>query len=738
MKKLVLTFGAVCAAYSLFAMLDDAEATRVAKEVFAQMTLEEKCQLLGGSGTFTIAAFPRLGIEKEWTFADNSSTVRPSRERWSWNRSQPETENTKLPSLSALAQTWDRQLARVHGEVLGAECRDRGVDCILGPGVNIMRTPLCGRNWEYFGEDPCLTSKMCVPMIRGVQSYDVAAMVKHFCLNNQELARTEVNTHCDARTLNEIYLPAFQAAITKGKVLGVMSSYNKIDDIWASENKYLQQGILRDRFGFKGMLSSDWGGQHSTEFAVNSSTGLDMSRGDAIRFNYYAISNRYPLAEAVRANKVPEATVDELAFHTLWAMAKTGMVNNAPRKTGARNTREHQLMARIEGAESIVLLKNEKKILPLNPENYKKVLVIGKNAAEKQCHKGCSAEGKVPYEITLFDALKARLKDAEVKILPYCAKMIVEETDVSREVSRAGGGNAEMKEYEPYTEEDVLKLEAETSDAVIVFAGTEIGYQENMECEGRDRVSMDWPKELNEAMEKILKWKVRNLVVVSRSGSPVGYTWVDDCDTLLQTSYLGMEEGNSICDVLFGNTTPSGKLCQTWPKRYEDTGVAQKGTYNATNVVYNERFYVGYRWFDKTGIKPLFPFGYGLSYTEFKFEGAHLSKSAEGDYFVTVKVKNVGRVIGKEVVQLYVAYPEAKVERCVKDLRGFAKTKLLNPGDTDEVVIKITPRDLAYWDTLSSRFHADAGKYQFLIGNSSVNILEKLEVTLDEDRDFTM
>lgn len=708
--KVLTTTCAVLAAFSASAMLDDEEALKLARETLGKMTLEEKVLLTGGSGTMTIAAIPRVGIMKEWTMSDNSSTVRPEMDRWSWDYVQPKTENTKLPSLSALAQTWDVEWARKHGEVLGAEMRDRGVDELLGPGVNIARTPLNGRNWEYLGEDPCLAAKMCVPMIKGVQSYDVAATVKHFCLNDQEANRTEVDTHADHRTLNEIYLPAFRAAVKEAEVLCVMTAYNKIDGIWASENKYLQRGVLRERWGFKGLIETDWGGQHTTDFAANNGGGLEMHWGQGIIYNYCASSNKYPLAEAVRANKVVPATVDEMALHVLYVMAKTGFLTNAPRRAGARNTSEHQTIARQEGAESIVLLKNDANVLPLKREALKKVLVIGSNADEKQCHKGCSGEGNVPYEVTLFAALKNRLPGAEVKLMPFCAKQELKKTDTSN--AAITGGHVELKETAEWSDEAELKAAAEAADAVIVFTGTELGYQENMESESRDREEFDLPKELQEAMHVILGWQLKNCVVVSRSGTPVGYTWTDKAATLVQSSYLGMEEGNSIVDVLLGEVNPSGRLCHSWPKKYADTAVAQCGTYNKTNVVYNERFYVGYRWHDKQGIEPLFPFGYGKSYTKFAWTNAEVKMvDRDGEWIVSVDVTNIGDVAGKDVVQLYVGYMNPAVERCEKDLRGFAKTRLLKPGESERVAIRLTARDLAYWDELESGFRADPGLY---------------------------
>ena len=358
-------------------------------------------------------------------------------------------------------------------------------------------------------------------------------------------------------------------------------------------------------------------------------------------------------------------------------------------------------------------------------DDVRSILVIGKNADVKQCGKGCSGEGNVPYEVTLFEAITNRCLDVAVKLMPFCAKVELKKTDTS--AAAIAGGHAHQKTSSAYCSEEELKAAADAADVVIVFTGTELGYQENMESESRDRESMNLPKELEAAMHTILGWNHKRLVVVSRSGTPVGYTWVDKANTLVQTSYLGMEEGNAIVDVLTGKVNPSGKLCQTWPKSYADTAVAQCGTYNATNVVYNERFYVGYRWFEHKKIEPLFPFGFGLSYTTFAYGDPSVVKTGD-TWEISVPVTNTGKVPGREVVQIYAAYPGAKVERCEKELKGFAKTQLLGPGATETLKIKVTERDLAYWDDFTNRFTTDAGDYEFLVGASSVDIRGKMAV----------
>ena len=742
--KSAIAAAAAFGSLACFAMLDDASAVKAARETLAKMTLEEKVLLTGGSGTMTISAIPRVGIEKEWTMSDNSSTVRPQMNRWDWGYTSPRSENTKLPSLSALASTWDPEMARLHGEVLGAEMRDRGVDELLGPGVNIARTPLNGRNWEYLGEDPCLAARMCVPMIRGVQSYDVAATVKHFCLNDQEWNRNTVDTHCDLRTLHEIYLPAFRAAVQEAGVLCVMTSYNKIDGLWASENKYLQTGILRDQWGFKGLVETDWGGQHSNEFSANNGGGIEMDRGDEIKYHFNPKKGTLPLVEAVKAGKVSEATVDEMALHVLYVMAKTGFLTGAPRRAGERNTKRHQEIARLIGEESVVLAKNENDVLPLDAKSMKKVLVLGRNANNPQCGKGCSGEGNVPYEISFIQGLSNRLGDGVEIIHKPLPKGEVKASDNSQlavdlsGVERAGGhlDKNTKKSDDGVPGLDELKALALAADATIVFTGTELGYDGNMESEGRDRANMLADPGEDESIAAVLSWNAKNTVVISRAGTPVGYTWTDAAKTMLMSSYLGMEEGSSLARVVFGDVNPSGKLCHTWPKRYEDTCVAQMGTYNGKEVVYNERFYVGYRWFDHKGIEPMFPFGHGLSYTKFDVSSVGVEADKNGGWSVSAKVTNSGKVAGREVVQVYVAYPDAKVERCVKDLRGFAKTKLLAPGESETVRIPIAIRDLARFDELDHRFVTDAGVYELLVGTSSRNILGKKTVAVGGETRF--
>ena len=711
-------------------MLDDAAALAAARQALAKLTLQEKVALVGGSGTMTLAPIPSLGITNEWTMSDNSSTVRPPMERFSWGYPEPVPTATVLPSLSALAATWDVDLARRHGEVLGSECRARGVDQILGPGVNLMRTPLCGRNWEYLGEDPCLAAALCVPLIRGVQSFDVAATVKHFCLNNQELARNSVDTYVDDRTLNEFYLPVFRAAVKEAGTLALMTSYNKVAGLWTSENRYLQTGVLRERWGYRGLIVSDWGGMHSTEFSAMNGSGIEMDGGYGIRFYTKPVSNRFPLAESVAAGRLPKSTLDDMALRTLYVMAKTGFLTGAPRRAGEINTLAHQRLARQEAAESIVLLKNSADVLPLAEQTLKRVLVIGPLADLEQCGKGGSAAGKALYEVTPLMGITNRLKRAEVVFMPFQNEVRYAASRDTGNAAAAGCAVGPDKTSDRWCESAALKAEVGQADAVIVFVGTEHGYQANMETEGFDRPDMNLPPEIDAAIEEIIGWSPRNLVVVLRSGSPIACPWADKVKTLVHTSYLGMESGNALADVLFGDVNPCGRLAQSWPRTYADTAVAQCGSYNATNIVYHERFYVGYRWHDLKGIRPRFAFGSGLSYTTFGYE----VKPAAG-LAVAVKVTNTGKRAGKEVVQVYAACPLAKVERPAKELKAFRKVALA-PGEAKTLEIRLTERDLAYWDEFANCFRTDAGEYELRVGSSSDDIRGSVRVNVAADRIF--
>ncbi len=839
-------------------------AAEKARAMLAKMTLDEKVSLCAGSGTMSLPKIPRVGIEKEWQFSDNSQTVRADMERWTWNCTFKNDEATVLPTLSALASTWSVEMAERFGHVMGEQARARGKDMMLGPGVNIMRTPLCGRNWEYFSEDPVLTSRLAVPEIKAMQSHDVAACVKHYCLNNQEHDRHRNDAVVDDRTLNEIYLPAFRAAVKEAGVYSLMTSYNMYNGEECSQHTYLIKGILRERWGFDGMIVTDWGGQVSTVPSALSGAGVEMNRGSDIRYLANPKTGAKPLADAVRAGKVPEAFVDEKAFRVLYAMARTHFLDPANRKGGERLTEKHFSEARAIAEEAVTLLKNDDAVLPLDPAKMKKILVVGKLADTDMTRKGWSAAGKPPYEITPYKGLVEFFKGKGVEIVRYplvpgdsglkvhpviessigtfdttakdagmsvrawetewfktkapkngeapfksgfscqpgiksgtksplpglsdkefCIKWrtrltapesgeyafgaVAEKGAQARiflEGRQIGTGKSKVrakasleagKEYrfeivytpgwgghsfefgwqlpsERGTAGELRRL-ASAADAVLVFTGTEIGHGRALDCEGADRPDMRLPVGHDAAIAEILSWKLPNTVVVNHSGSPVEMPWVDSCRTLVQQPYLGQEAGRALANVLFGRVNPSGKLPCTWPRKYSDTPTGTLGGVTPRHSPYKERFYVGYRWYDKKGVKPMFPFGYGIGYTTFGY--GKVAVAPDGDGFkVTAKVTNTGKVAGKEAVQVYVSYPGSKVERCVKELKAFAKTRLLAPGESETLEMHVSLRDLAYWDDIGNRFATPAGDYEFQLGASCEDIRSKAVAKVEEAASF--
>ena len=874
MNKFLVTLGCALGATVSFALVDDDAALKRARETLAKMTLEEKALLCGGNGTMTLSAIPRVGIMDEWTFADSSHTVRGNVQRWDWGYDNSTNDfSTVLPTCAALASTWNVDLAREHGDVLGGECVARKKDQILGPGVNIMRTPLCGRNWEYMSEDPLLAAKLVVPLIEGVQAHDVAATVKHFCLNSQENDRNNVDVLVDERALNEIYLPAYRAAVKEAKTLALMTSYNKYDGEWVSENAYLQRGILRERWGFLGEIVTDWGGQHSCEKAALNGCGIEMNRGPDIRYlvrpwdiHEGRTKGAYPIADAVREGRLPRATLDDMALRMLYVMAKVGFIGgrNAARK-GELNSKRHQAIARMIGEEAITLLKNDKSVLPLDPKAMKRIVLIGSLATTKHAHLGWSAEGKPLYEITPAEGVREffakRGQAVEIVCAPLIAsderasvKDIAEDCLNTFDTSKKDAGfsvkawettywagldqkgepaakgfdrrptidGARVKSADGYSvrfhtvitapesgkyvfatmanrdagtriaidgkvvaddwkgaefwmnlgrvtlergrkydvtvdyrmgkEDPFIRLgwqlpseqgmtveqvrdAAKTADAVIVFTGTTAGHGRAKECEGGDRPDLALPDGHDAAIADILKWGLAKLVVVNRSGSPMEFPWVESCATLVQQPPLGQEAGRPLARVLFGEVCPSGRLPCSWPKKLADTAVWMVGTLTPLHSIYNEGLYVGYRWHDVAEIAPMFPFGYGLSYTTFEMSRPEAKALADGSLVVSVDVKNTGRVAGKETVQVYAAYPETKAERPVKELKGFAKVALA-AGETKRVTVTIPVRDLAYYDSFRHRFRTEAGRYDLLIGASSADIRCRVPATLAEEKVF--
>jgi len=874
MKRSFTLLALTAIALSGFAQQANDKALTEAKAVLAKMTLEEKVSLCAGISTMSLTPIPRVGINKEFYFDDSSCNVRAELDRMTFAAAtkpdDPSDQSTSMPTLEMLASTWDRSLASAYGNLIGTELRARNKDMILGPGVNIMRTPLCGRNFEYLTEDPALGAALVVEYIKGVQSHDVSACVKHFAANSQEWNRNSVTATIDARTLHEIYLPIFRAAVKDAGVLAVMNAYNKLsvpgvcEAQFCSQNAHLNIDVLRKAWGFKGLVVTDWGSVHDTVEGANGGTDIEMNSGNQIH-----LFKPEPLMKAIRAGAVKEETVNGMALHILYVMAKIGFFDGRTREAGQINTKEHQALARRVAEEGIVLLKNDKGVLPLDPNGVKTVVVMGKGAVTKHCNGGWSAEGKPPYEIVPLEGIKNRLGDkvavvyipltlddqnAKLAALPESAintfdtdakdqGMTVRAWKASYFANKTLSGapaaagfqrtlnvdwkmNAPVKEVQPnnfsvrwetkviapetgtyvlgaranakagtrilvdgklvmdnwksqfptatgygevvlnakqeyaiaveYTlgesestcffgwrlpsEKGISLSEMESTvrkaDAVIVLTGTEHGHGRALECEGADRPNMLLPPGHDEAIAKVLAWAPK-AVVVNHSGSPMEMPWVNQAATLIQYGYAGMEGGNALAAILFGDVTPSGKLPHTCPFKLTDTPAAMLGNYNGTNSVYQEGIFIGYRWYDKKSIEPMFPFGHGLSYTTFTYGKVSASAkklSTAGVLTVSVKVTNTGKRAGKEIVQLYVRdlSKSPKVEREVRALKNFAKVDL-KPGESKMVTLTVKPADLAYYDVTAKNFRADAGKYAAEIGASSRDIKGKADFTLTGD-----
>lgn len=825
--------------------LADCEAEVQVTNTLAKLTLDEKVSLLGGIGLFYLKTYPEYGMPAQWSMSDGSHGLGPERGyigRWNV---QADDRSTVLPALSALACTWNVACAATHGEVMGEQVRAYGKDQMLGPGVNIMRNPLCGRNWEYFSEDPCLAGELAAALITFAQRKGIACTVKHFAANSQELDRMKVDTRVDERTLNEIYFPAFETAVKKGGVLSVMTAYNKVNGLFASENPYLETEILRQRWGFKGMTVSDWGGQHSCVPAALAGADVEMSAPSGITNFTDHLRHALPLADAVRRGEVPERRVDEMASHVLYMMAKTGALDaNVKRPAGERLTPRHRALAQSIAEEAIVLLKNDEGTLPLATNKIRSLVVLGQLATTEHTHLGNSAAAHADHEITPLEGLRTYLgPDVKITYFPLGAEVggTLEEIDATlvrtydpnagesfdvpawdrylwkegqgvwedahaarsfvkypapadaiglsfraRVVApesgaytllatsehgnfdaslfvdgvRVGsgykniGGEAVLEKGRSYeirldvcnpgaracafrfgwTRPSVRKLDVagreatcKAADAVLAFTGTSLGWGRAREQESFDRPNMLEPVGHDEAIAALIKLKLKRLIVINHSGSPMEMPWADDCPTLVQQPYLGQESGLVLARVLFGEVNPSGKLPCTWPRRWEDTPVAQKGTYCEGTVEHRERFYVGYRWYDKEKIAPLFPFGHGLAYTTFAYANAKVK--VEGPRtLASIDVTNTGAVAGRESVQLYVASVDPKVERCVKDLRAFAKTRLLQPGETETLTFELTDRAFSYYDVTRHDFVAPAGAYRLLFAASAADIRQELTI----------
>jgi len=688
--------------------------------LISQMTLQEKVSLLHANSKFYVSGIKRLGIP-ELALSDGPHGVRAEINRNDWAYSGWTTDSaTCFPPGTALAATWNPKLAAKQGLVLGEEARFRKKDVLLGPGINIIRSPLGGRNFEYMSEDPFLISRMAVAYIKALQSKDVAVSVKHWVANNQETHRDSVDVQVSERAFREIYLPGFKAAVTEGGAYTVMAAYNKFRGDWCSENDYLNRQILRKEFGFKGILMTDWAAAHSTVKAALS--GLDLEMGTDIKdYNEWYFAN--PLIKAVEEGKVPVSVVDEKVANVLRVMFKTRMFDEANREKGKMNTPEHQKAAYNSAAEAAVLLQNKGNILPVNFNKIQSIAIIGDNATRKHCGAGLSSEIKALYEITPLEAIKQKF-GTRVKIN---FAQGYEKQSTFKEGSNRGQGNSDHVDWKLIQE--AVKV-ARESDVVIIFGGL----NHDFDTESFDKQNMDLPYGQEVLMQEVAKANPNTAVVII-AGSPVKLAGiVNRVPAILWSWYGGMEAGNAVTDILSGKVNPSGKLPFTLPVTLDQSPAHALGNFPGKDlkVNYKEDILVGYRWFDTKKIQPQFPFGYGLSYTGFVLSNFSTDKKIyeKNDIIHTkLAVKNTGSRYGAEVVQLYVSDPASSVLRPEKELKAFEKV-FLQPGETKTVELDVKVSDLAFYDETKKAWKVEAGEFVLQLGNSSRNVLKTVKISV--------
>ena len=707
-------------------MTKNVEIEKKIEELVSQLTLDEKIGMIHGDGLFRTKGVERLGIP-EVTMSDGPMGVRNEFENAHWVAiGNNDDYVTYLTSNSAIAATWNRDIAREAGEVLGEEARGRGKDVILAPGVNIKRSPLCGRNFEYMSEDPYLAGELAVPLIQGIQTKDTAACVKHFALNNQETDRVWVNVEVSERALWEIYLPAFEKAVEEGKTMSVMGAYNLYKNEHCCESKELMKEILRDKWGFDGMTVSDWGAVHGTKEVADSGLDIEMSVTD--NFDEYCMAE--PMKKAVEAGEVPESFLDDKVRNILRMLLRLHKMGGEEHLPGTYNTPEHREVVLNAARDSVVLLKNEKKQLPLSRKDTKKVLVIGDNGDRIHSNGGGSAEIKALYEISPLMGIKKLLGgNAQVVYAKGYFADDLEKTDSDvnwqADSLENGGGStkeaaaasAELAKKQDELRAEAVKLAADKSFDTVIFVG---GQNHMQDLEGQDRSDMKLPYRQDELIQELFAVRP-DMITVIVSGSPVEMPWIDEAKTLVWHWYAGMEGGTALAEVLFGKVNPSGKLPETFPVTHMDCSAHCIGEFGTEKTVkYTEGIFVGYRYYDTKHKKVLFPFGHGLSYTDFTYSNMKVT-GIYPEITVSVDVTNTGEVEGKEVVQIYVGKKVSAVERAAKELRGFQKLTL-KPGETKTAEIRLDASAFTYYDEKSHSFVAESGTYQIYAGKSVENI----------------
>ena len=685
------------------------------KNAMSLLTREEKVALCHAQSKFSSKGVARLGIPEVW-MSDGPHGVREEILWDSWSEAKWTNDScTAFPALTCLAASWNPEMSAIYGKAIGEEARYRNKTVLLGPGVNIYRTPLNGRNFEYMGEDPYLSSRMVVPYVQELQKNGVASCVKHFALNNQEIWRDHIDVQVSDRALREIYLPAFKAAVTEGKAWAIMGSYNQLRGEHCCHNDLLLNKILKGEWKFDGAVITDWGGAHNTmQAAMN---GLDLEMGTGTDGMTRSVTNAYdnyylalPFLDELKKGTVPESVLNDKASRVLRMIFRTTM--NSKRPYGSFATAEHAQVARKIAEEGIVLLKNNENLLPLDASNIKSIAVIGENATRSMTVGGGSSNLKSHIEISPLQSLKEK----------YGSK-------ITYAPGYASGSSSYGRELRTKQNTDSLRAEAvkiaKKADVVIYIGGLNKNYLQD--CEGGDRKSYNLPFGQDQLLNEILKVN-HKVVVVLISGNAVAMPWVDRVPTILQAWYLGSEAGAAIASVISGEVNPSGKLPFTFPVKLTDCGANSfdKLCYPGDSIkeVYKEDILVGYRWYDTKNITPLFPFGFGMSYTDFVLSKPLTDKKiyTKGETVkLTFVVQNTGKVAGAEVAQVYITQKNAPVLRPSKELKGFKKV-FLKAGETQTASITFKVKDMAYYDDKTSNWVVDAGEYELSLGTSSRDI----------------
>lgn len=706
------------------------------EDALSRLTLEEKVALTHAQSKFCSPGVARLGIPEFW-MTDGPHGIRPEVLWDEWEQAGWTNDScVAFPALTCLAASWDPEIARLYGKSIGEEARYRNKTVLLGPGVNIYRSPLNGRNFEYMGEDPYLAGKMVVPYVQGVQQNGVAACVKHYALNNQEVNRHTTNVIVDDRALYEIYLPAFKAAVQEGNAWAIMGSYNLYKNQHGCHNQYLLNDILKGEWGFDGVVVSDWGGVHNTQEAITN--GLDMEFGSWTNGLSNGASNAYdnyyladPYLKLIREGKVGTKELDDKVRRILRLAYRTTMDRNRP--YGSLCSEAHFAVARRIGEEGIVLLQNRNDLLPIDLNRAKRIAVIGENAIKMMTVGGGSSSLKVKYELSPLDGIRKRVGDqAEV----IYARGYVGDPNGEYNGVKSGQDLEDSRSPEELIAEAVAV--AKEADYVIFIGG--LNKSAHQDCEDADRKELG----LSYGQDKVITALVKankNLIVVNISGNAIAMPWVKEVPAIVQAWYLGSEAGSAIASVLTGDVNPSGKLPFTFPASLQDVGAHKLGEYPGTprsdgspivDQKYNEGIFVGYRWVDKEKTKPLFSFGHGLSYTTFAYGKAVTDKKVMGQdemLTITLPVTNTGSREGSEVIQLYISDLKSSLPRPVKELKGFSKVKLA-PGETREVTFTIGKEALSFFDDTRHEWVTEPGKFEAWIGASSTDIRNKVAFEL--------